>query len=135
MNPESTVTRILPRDLKQEIFDFTAIAVGSVLMGMAYALFIIPHHFVAGGVTGIAIIINYFFKFPVGVQAIVFNIPLFILGIRQLGRRYGVKSLVGMIISSLMIDFFDRVVRLPSATQNPILASIYGGVMLGIGLG
>jgi uncharacterized membrane-anchored protein YitT (DUF2179 family) len=121
--------------IKQSIFDFTMIALGSVIMGMAYALFIIPHHFVAGGVTGIAIILNYFFRFPVGIQVIIFNVPLFAVGIRYMGRRYGVTSLVGMIVSSLMIDLFYQVIHLPSATANPILASIYGGVMLGVGLG
>ncbi|HVP58556.1 MAG TPA: YitT family protein [bacterium] len=127
--------RMRSRGLKQGILDFTMIALGSVIMGLAYALFIIPHHFVAGGVTGIAVILNYFFRFPVGIQVIIFNIPLFAVGIRYMGRRYGAKSLAGMIASSLMIDFFNRVVKLPSATSNPILASIYGGVMLGIGLG
>jgi uncharacterized membrane-anchored protein YitT (DUF2179 family) len=127
--------RMKANEIRQGIFDFTMIALGSVIMGMAYALFIIPHHFVAGGVTGIAVILNYFFHFPVGIQVIIFNVPLFIVGMRYMGRRYGVKSLIGMIVSSLMIDLFYQVVRLPSPTENPILASIYGGVMLGIGLG
>jgi uncharacterized membrane-anchored protein YitT (DUF2179 family) len=121
--------------IRQGIFDFTMITVGSAMMGLAYALFIIPHHFVAGGVTGIAVILNYFFRFPVGIQAIAFNIPIFILGIRHMGRRFGVKSVVGMVVSSLMIDFFHLIVHLPSPTDNPLLASIYGGVLLGIGLG
>jgi uncharacterized membrane-anchored protein YitT (DUF2179 family) len=111
------------------------VAVGSIVMGLAYALFIIPHHFVAGGVTGIAVILNYFFRFPVGVQVIIFNIPLFIVGVRHMGRQYGVKSLVGMLVSSILIDFFHEVVRLPSPTENQLLAAIYGGVILGIGLG
>jgi uncharacterized membrane-anchored protein YitT (DUF2179 family) len=123
------------KNLKNAIFDFTMVAVGSIVMGLAYALFIIPHHFVAGGVTGIAVILNYFFRFPVGVQVIIFNIPLFIVGVRHMGRQYGVKSLVGMLVSSILIDFFHEVVRLPSPTENQLLAAIYGGVILGIGLG
>jgi uncharacterized membrane-anchored protein YitT (DUF2179 family) len=122
-------------EIKHGILDFLAIAVGSAMMGAAYAMFLIPHHFVAGGVTGLAVIFNYFFGFPVGLQVIILNIPIFALGIRRMGRRYGLTSLVGMIVSSLMIDFFNEIVRLPSATDNPVLASIYGGVMLGAGLG
>ena len=127
--------RMKAKEIRQGIFDFTMIVLGSVIMGMAYALFIIPHHFVAGGVTGVAVILNYFYRFPVGIQVIIFNIPLFILGVRYMGRQYGLKSLIGMIISSLLIDFFYQVVRLPAPTENPLLAAIYGGVMLGIGLG
>jgi uncharacterized membrane-anchored protein YitT (DUF2179 family) len=127
--------KISSKDIKKAAVDFLLIAVGSVITGMAYTLFLIPHHFVPGGVSGIAIILNYFFKIPVGTQVMILNIPVFILGIRLMGKKYGLRSLIGMVASSLMIDFFNEIVRLHSATQNKVLASIYGGVMLGIGLG
>jgi len=135
MNATALKPALSAGNLKNTVFDFTMITVGSIVMGLAYALFIIPHHFVAGGVTGVAVIINYFFRLPVGLQVIAFNIPLFVLGVRHMGKQYGVKSLVGMLVSSLLIDFFHQVVRLPSPTENKLLAAIYGGVMLGIGLG
>ena len=111
------------------------ILIGCTIMGLSYALFLIPHHFVPGGVSGIAIILNFFFKLPVGAMIVVFNLPIFIIGLRTMGKKYVLKSMAGMIISSIMIDFFDRIVKLPSATDNKILACIYGGVLLGIGLG
>ena len=111
------------------------IFVGCAIQGLAYALFLIPHHFVPGGVSGIAIIINYFAGLPVGLLIMVLNIPIFLLGLKTMGRRYVLNSLAGMVASSLFIDFFNQVLALPSATDNPVLASIYGGVMLGIGLG
>ena len=123
------------RGLRQSILDFTLIVVGSAAMGLAYALFLIPHHFVAGGVSGIAMMLNYFFHFPVGVQVIILNIPIFAFGFRLMGRPYGVKSMIGTIVSSLLIDFFHEVVKVPSATDNTVLAALYGGVLLGGGLG
>ena len=111
------------------------IIIGCAIQGLAYALFLIPHHFVPGGVSGIAIIINYFAGLPVGLLIMVLNIPIFLLGLKTMGRRYVLNSLAGMVASSLFIDFFNQVLALPSATDNPVLASIYGGVMLGIGLG
>jgi len=111
------------------------IVLGSVIMGLGYALFLIPHHLVPGGVSGIAIILNYFFNLPVGVLILIFNIPIFALGVRFMGGRYGAKSLVGMVLSSLLIDFFYEILKLPSATENPLLAAIYSGVCIGIGLG
>ena len=111
------------------------ILLGCVITGLAYALFLIPHHFVPGGVSGIAIILNYFAALPVGALIIVLNVPVFLLGLKTMGKKYVLNSLAGMVVSSVFIDLFNRVLKLPSATDNPVLASIYGGVMLGIGLG
>jgi uncharacterized membrane-anchored protein YitT (DUF2179 family) len=120
---------------RQNFFDFFLIVIGSAIMGIAYNLFLIPHRIVPGGVSGLSIILNYLLNTPVGLVVIIFNVPLFVLGIKTLGRTYGLKSLIGIILSSLFIDFFTYIVRTPSATNNPILAAVYGGVLLGSGLG
>ena len=111
------------------------ILVGCAITGLAYAMFLIPHHFVPGGISGIAMIANYFAGLPVGALIMVLNIPVFLLGLKTMGKKYVVNSLAGMVVSSVFIDLFHEVLKLPSATANPVLASIYGGVMLGIGLG
>jgi len=126
---------IAPDEIKKYVFITMQIIVGCAVMGLAYSLFLIPHHLVPGGVSGISIILNYFFKTPVGLLIIGLNIPVFLLGLRTMGRKYVVKSLAGMILSALMIDFFNIIVRVRPATDNKILASIYGGIMLGVGLG
>jgi uncharacterized membrane-anchored protein YitT (DUF2179 family) len=123
------------RTLKSQIFDGMLIVAGCAFMGLAYSLFLIPHHFVPGGVSGIAIIINYFAPLPVGLLILALNVPIFLLGLRTLGKKYVVGSLFGMVLSSLMIDFFREIIKVKPATQNEILASIYGGIMLGVGLG
>ncbi len=123
------------KDLRRNLANLTLVVLGSVIMAIGYALFLIPHHFVPGGVSGIAMIINYFTRLPLGILIMVLNIPVFIVGIKIMGRKYGLRSLMGMIISSVLIDFFNEVVGLKSATNNAILAAIYGGVMLGVGLG
>jgi uncharacterized membrane-anchored protein YitT (DUF2179 family) len=111
------------------------ILIGCAINGLAYAMFLIPHHFVPGGVSGIAMIVNYFAGLPVGALIMVLNVPVFLLGLKTMGKKYVVNSLAGMVISSVFIDLFHEVLKLPSATGNPVLASIYGGVMLGVGLG
>jgi uncharacterized membrane-anchored protein YitT (DUF2179 family) len=111
------------------------ILLGCAVMGLAYALFLIPHHFVPGGVSGIAIIANYFAGLPVGALIIVLNVPVFLLGLRTMGKKYVLNSLAGMVVSAVFIDLFDKVLKLPPATDNAVLAAIYGGVMLGVGLG
>ncbi|MCX6555555.1 MAG: YitT family protein [Candidatus Aminicenantes bacterium] len=121
--------------MKRNLANLSLVILGSVIMAIGYSLFLIPHHFVPGGVSGIAMIINYFTRMPLGTLIMVLNIPVFIVGIKIMGRKYGLRSLLGMVISSLLIDFFHEVVGLKSATDNAILAAIYGGVMLGVGLG
>lgn len=111
------------------------ILLGCIIMGLSYALFLIPHHFVPGGVSGIAMILNFFSGFPVGATIMVLNVPIFLLGLKTMGKRYVLNSLAGMVVSSVFIDLFHEVLKVPSATGNPVLASIYGGVMLGVGLG
>lgn len=123
------------RRFRTQLTDGLLIVAGCALMGLAYSLFLIPHHFVPGGVSGISIIINYFVRLPVGVLIIVLNVPVFLLGLRTMGKKYVMSSLFGMILSALMIDLFHEVLKVRSATQNEVLASIYGGIMLGVGLG
>jgi len=119
----------------EKIKNALLILIGCAIMGLAYAMFLIPHHFVPGGISGIAMIANYFAGLPVGALIMVLNIPVFLLGLKTMGKKYVVNSLAGMVVSSVFIDLFHEVLKLPSATGNPVLASIYGGVMLGIGLG
>ncbi|MBM3313920.1 YitT family protein [candidate division WOR-3 bacterium] len=123
-------TRIL-----REAAQYLHIIIGSAVMALAYSLFLIPHHIVPGGAGGVAMILNYFFATPVGLVILVINLPLFVLGIRVIGRAYGVKSILGVALSSLMIDGFTYVLHLGPATDNKILACIFGGILLGAGLG
>ncbi|MCJ7644978.1 MAG: YitT family protein [Candidatus Aminicenantes bacterium] len=123
------------RYVKKKTAPFLQIIFGCAIMGLSYSLFLIPHHFVPGGVSGVSIILNYFFELPVGAMIIVLNIPIFVFGLRTMGKKYVLKSLAGMLLSSVMIDVFNQVLRIPSATDNKILASIYGGILLGLGLG
>jgi uncharacterized membrane-anchored protein YitT (DUF2179 family) len=109
--------------------------VGSAVVGLAFSLFLLPHKVVPGGVSGAAMILNHLLNLPVGLTTIVLNLPLFVLGVRVLGRLYGLKSFAGMLLSSGAIDFFTYVVPLQPATDDVILACIFGGIVLGAGLG
>jgi len=127
--------RLKPEGIRKNVFLMLQLVFGCAVMGLAYPLFLIPHRLVPGGVSGIAIILNYFFRTPVGLLIIGLNIPVFLLGLRTMGRKYVVKSLAGMVLSSLLIDVFSVIVKVRPATDNKILAAIYGGIMLGVGLG
>jgi uncharacterized membrane-anchored protein YitT (DUF2179 family) len=113
----------------------TLLIVGGIIYALAFAVFLIPHNLVPGGVSGIAIVLHILVKTPVGIMVIVLNIPLFLLAMRVLGISFGIKSLLVIIATNLLIDLFVYTVKVTTPTQNPILAAMYGGVMLGTGLG
>ena len=121
--------------LNKIIKNMLFILFGSAIMGLGYALFLIPFHLVPGGVSGISIIFNYLFRFPVGLVTILLNLPILLLSLKFLGKRSVVNTLLGMASSSLFIDFFHEIIKLPRGTENQLLAAIYGGLLLGLGLG
>lgn len=108
---------------------------GSIIYALSYALFLIPHSIVPGGVSGIAIVMHILLKTPVGIMVIVLNIPLFIIGMKVLGISFGAKSVVVIIATNLLVDFLVYTVKTPVLTENVLLAALYGGVMLGASLG
>ena len=81
---------------------YSLIIIGAFIMASGFVLFITPHNIVPGGVYGISIMIHHFTGFPIGMMALVFDIPLTIIGIRVLGPRFGVKTVVSL--NSIMVD-------------------------------
>ncbi len=113
--------------------EYLFILIGVLLTALGLDMFLVPNKIAAGGVSGIATIVYYLAHIPVGVTMLAINIPLFLMGIRQLGMGFGIRSLFGTISLSLIIDLIARQVPIP--TRDPLLASIYGGIIVGIGIG
>lgn len=107
------------------------IALGCLLGALAYPLFLVPNHVAPGGLTGLATVLNYLFHWPVGVTSLVMNVPLFIIGYRAMGRLFVIRSLVATVLFSVLIDL----IPLPPMTEQPLLGAVFGGVLLGAGLG
>ena len=118
---------------KKVFFSFALITLGSLLTAVGLDMFLIPNKIAAGGVSGLATIAYYLFGFPVGLTMLAINIPLFIASLKLLGARFGIKTLFGFLTLSLFVDLLEP--GLPSPTSDPLLASVYGGVIVGIGLG
>lgn len=110
---------------------YTLIVMGCVLGGAAYPLFLVPNAIAPGGLTGIATILNYLFGLPVGVTSMLLNLPLFLIGYRAMGRVFVFRSLVATVLFSVCIDL----IRLPPLTDDILLGSVYGAILLGLGLG
>jgi uncharacterized membrane-anchored protein YitT (DUF2179 family) len=118
---------------KQIIIDIVQIAVGCFAMAIAYNAFMLGHKIAPGGVSGIAAILYHISgqRILPGVAMLVINIPLFLIALRQLGGLFGVKTLLATVLYSVFVDAF----QVANMTEDPILASVYGGVIMGAGLG
>lgn len=112
--------------------EYALLTAGTFLASIAVGVFLAPHSVVSGGVSGIAIIINKFTGFPIGVAVFLMNVPLFVAGALVLGKSFGVKSLYGAFIFSVFMDAVSTRVLL---TENVLMSSLFGGVLLGIGFG
>lgn len=119
--------------LKTALIDFTGILVGSVILAVGMNMFMIPNMLAPGGISGLAVVLYHLFRLPVGVTIILLNIPLFITGYLVLGPRVVIQSLLGTILFSIAVE--ATAPYLPAATDDLLLASVYGGVVMGVGVG
>ena len=118
---------------KDYVWQYVLIIIGSALFAAGFQFFLYPNSIIVGGVSGIAMIINYLTDLPVGVMNIVLNIPLFIIAWRQFGTKFVIGSFVGMMLSSVFVDLFALVSYSP--TNDMLLACIIGGAIKGLGMG
>jgi uncharacterized membrane-anchored protein YitT (DUF2179 family) len=115
---------------------YSLITIGAFILATSFVLFITPYKIVPGGVYGISIVLHYLLGTPVGLVALCFDIPLTLLGIKFLGPRFGVKTVVGFSLTAIFTDTmtffwgFEPLVR-----GDALLSSVFGGVMAGLGLG
>ncbi len=118
--------------LRKYAIDLFYIVLGCFIMAIGTALFLLPNQLSSGGFTGVATIIYYFLHFPLGTVIFLLNIPFFIWAWFKVGKELLIKSILGTAILSAFIDILER---FPSLTEDRFLACIYGGILIGIGLG
>lgn len=116
---------------RQIILDYVKILLGTFISGWAFAKFFLPYDLAPGGVTGISTILASALPLTVGTLSFMINVPLFLLGWRTVGWRFAVRSFIAMTLMSLFID----AIEIQDVSGSVMLASIFGGVLMGIGLG
>ena len=106
--------------------------VGAIIMAFGVSMFLLPSQLSSGGVSGIATILYYLFHIPMGTTIFLVNIPLFIFAFLKLGKQTFFYSIIGTVSLSLFVDLFEN---LRPLTEDRLLASIYGGILVGLGTG
>ena len=117
--------------LREELKNGLLILAGLLVAAAAYRMYLIPNRVVAGGFTGVGQLLNHALGVSVGLVNLALNVPLFLISMKSMGLRFGIRSLAAMALLSLLIDHLP----LPPATDDMLLAAVYGGAISGIGFG
>lgn len=116
--------------IKYLLVQFIQIIIGTALVAMSTSLFLLPNQLSSGGFSGIATIIYYLLKIPLGTTVLVLNIPLFIMSLIKNGKSFFLNAITGTIGLSFFLNIFEK---LKPITTDRFLACIYGGIIAGIG--
>ena len=121
--------KLTKRKLIQRIL---LITIGAILMSVGLEIFLVPNNVIDGGITGISIMLSYLTGWKLGIFLFIFNIPFFFIGYKQIGKTFAFSTLYGIIILSIGTTLLHPV---PAFTQDILLATVFGGIVLGIGVG
>lgn len=119
---------------KIEIKNYLYIIVGAAFLSLGVVGFFIPNSVLTGGTAGISLLLHYIVPYTVGTLMIAVNIPLLIVGAKYLGKIFAIRTVVTILLISLFIDFLDKIIVLEPFIIDTILAAIFGGIFIGIGL-
>jgi uncharacterized membrane-anchored protein YitT (DUF2179 family) len=125
--------------------NYFMVIIGAFILALSFVLFITPYKIVPGGIYGVSIIIHYLTKgvfwfakdgLPVGLMGIILDIPITLIGIKILGKQFAIRNLFGLVTTSVFIDLITYFWGYrPLVENDPLLSSLFGGVLMGAGLG
>lgn len=122
----------IKNDSLKRIITFVMLIIGSMIAAAALECFLIPNTILDGGVTGISIIIYKLFNIPLWLLVVILNIPFIYIGYKNLGINFLYRTLISMLSFALFLSFFELI---QPFTEEILLATIFGGALLGLGVG
>lgn len=108
---------------------------GSAILSLGIVSFLSPNQIATGGTAGIAIVLHHLLSLPIGILIALINFPLLLLSVKYLGKRFAVRTILAILLISFFVDFFSSVLHLPALSNHLLLATLYGGILTGIGIG
>ncbi len=121
---------------RKTVQEYLLIIVGALVQALAMRLFLVPAQLVSGGISGASQIINYFTDWPIGLMVFIGNVPLFFLGWQYLGgARFAKRTALAIALFALFTDLLVWFIPAEGVTSDLVLDCLYGGIVLGIGLG
>lgn len=116
----------------RNIIGLIMLTIGTILAAFSLETFLIPNTILDGGVTGISIIISKLASLPVSLLVLLINIPFVYIGYKNLGKGFLIRAVYCMVLFAMSLSFFEL---LTPVTEEMLLATVFGGVLLGIGVG
>lgn len=120
---------------KTEIRNYVFIFLGCVFLSLGMVGFLIPNKIATGGIAGLSIIFHHLFNLPTGLVLALVNVPLLLVSVKYLGKKFAFRTIFTIGLTAIMIDFFSEFLNFPTLSNNTLLATLYGGVAVGVGLG
>jgi uncharacterized membrane-anchored protein YitT (DUF2179 family) len=124
IHKKATITKVLKR--------FIFITVGAILVAVGLEIFLIPNHVIDGGIVGVSIILSHLTGWNLGLFLFFLNVPFLFLGYKQIGKTFALSTFLGVAIMSVGTTLLHTV---PPLTSDLLLSSVFGGIILGIGVG
>ncbi|HSH36719.1 YitT family protein [Schnuerera sp.] len=122
------------KDMKGLLQKLIFIIIGNFLCSIAFNVFFIPNKLLSGGVGGLAIIIQYLTTLPAGISVFLINIPIFVIGTKMIDREFAIYGFISMLVLSFLLTITNGIGEY-FIIDDILLASVFGGVFNGIGMG
>lgn len=120
------------KQIREHIMSFVFVALGAMVAAFAIEEFLAPNNIMDGGIVGISMVVDVFIPIPLSVLTLLFNLPFLWVGYRQMGKLFLVKTGFATAVFSMFLQIFAD---MRNATAEPLLATVFGGITLGIGVG
>ena len=118
--------------LSEIVLPYLLLTLGAAIAALALEEFLVPFQILDGGVVGVSMIVSQLSRLPLGIFIVVLNIPFMLIGLKRLGRTFLVRALYSMLLFSVLLEVFKP---LPPLTEQELLVVVFGGVLLGLGVG
>lgn len=118
-----------------QIMNYILITCGSFMLAFGVVAFLSPNQIATGGTAGLAIVLHHLIKLPIYILILTINIPLLLFSIKSLGKRFAFNTTIVIILISFFVALLTKFNLVSSLSDNLLLATLYGGIAIGIGLG
>ena len=127
----------MKQDLKSQLFSIAVISAGSIILAFGVVAFIVPTGLITGGATGLSLVLHHYFNMPLEAGVSVLNAFCFVLGLLVLGKKFALTTLIGTFLYPAALGVLGRIpwISQLNADGDPMLAAVYGGALIGLGVG
>lgn len=121
--------------LRKEILNYLFIVSGSFLLAFGVVAFLSPNNIATGGTAGLAIVLHHVIDLPIGIWMGLINVPLVLISFKYLGKQFAFKTILCILCIAIFVDLLAEVIKLQAFSKELLLATLYGGICIGTGLG